>query len=409
MMPYATCSTVEKISELIDIGTQLQNCNDWQQAAVAFERGLAHIPNYLGVRPWCQRYFLDDEVLYQYSPEAMGDIYSELSKCRYRVARFDDSLQLAEVALRMAPNCRNARLIKERCIDKLCKQPVDHIDTPSKKKKRVAPDSSYADQLSIVIFTNLTNKIHDHKELTPPSLGLVKATFGAAVQTFGDAIMNCKKWLSYDRPRKDSPESRQYEENLSNFADEFGFDFKPFKNEGLQSIVSQLIEHINTPYLLFLEHDQFFKASGINLSEIISLLDRHHEINTVRFNKRTNIIHNFDYLLSNERRFKTTPLLQTSAYSNMPQVLRVSTLKDRWLPVCFADPMINKMELRGTAIGIEEPLFKKYMMEVRQWGFDRAHENWGTYLYGGYNHPASVVHLGEMVLKNDMDKENGAF
>ena len=397
-MQHWAGSTADKTNALCEMGKNLVSQQSWQEAAVAFERALAHIPNFLGVQPWCQRYFLDGEPPVNHSPDDVAAIYAELSICSHHLGRIADSGQLADAALRLAPGCRKAQYIKALCSEQAnARRSGDGPSALAMPRQMVASDSGI-DQISILMFTSFTEKLGHCQKIAPPSTDLVRAIFGSVIRNFGDPIIRCKKWLCYDRPSRDTSLSRRYEAALSTFTRDFGFHFHRFNHEGLQQVYRQIIANVDTPYLLFLEHDQLFTQPAVDLPGLLSLLNRHPEINHVRFNKRANIISNFDYLLSdNNPTLGTFPLLKTTAYSNGPHILRVSKFKNQWLRMCVEDPIGKTMPLQGTAIGIEEPLFKRYMIDVRQTGFEQAHSHWGTYLYGGYHFPAKIVHLGEQI------------
>lgn len=160
-------------------------------------------------------------------------------------------------------------------------------------------------------------------------------------------------------------------------------------------MVRKIIDLVDTPYLLFLEHDWFISLSLIDTKAILLAMDNHPDINSVRFSKRPNIVSNYDFLLAREHNCPEVPLLRTPGHSNNPHILRVSTFRDQWLPICLSDPVCTQWKMRGTAFGIENPLFKKHLLDIRQSGFEQAHTDWGTYVYGDYNAPAGIVHLGE--------------
>ncbi|MEJ2039572.1 MAG: hypothetical protein P8X55_11650, partial [Desulfosarcinaceae bacterium] len=87
--------------------------------------------------------------------------------------------------------------------------------------------------------------------------------------------------------------------------------------------------------------------------------------------------------------------LRTPCHSNNLSILRVSTLKQAWLPACLEDPVYGRMDLRGKALGLEEPLFKRHIQDIRRMGFQKSHPLWGSYLYGNYEDPRRIEHLGE--------------
>ena len=96
-----------------------------------------------------------------------------------------------------------------------------------------------------------------------------------------------------------------------------------------------------------------------------------------------------------EPRWLGIELLQTVSHSNNPFIVRLSTLKEQWLPICLNDPICRKRKIRGTAFGLEDPLFKRHLADVRRWGFAKAHQVWGTYVFGPYDAPPKIIHLGE--------------
>jgi hypothetical protein len=51
--------------------------------------------------------------------------------------------------------------------------------------------------------------------------------------------------------------------------------------------------------------------------------------------------------------------------------------------------------LGGSSFGIEEVLFRLQAKDIRNEGFDKAHEKWGTFVYGNIGDAPRVVHLGE--------------
>ncbi|RJQ82982.1 MAG: hypothetical protein C4519_07340 [Desulfobacteraceae bacterium] len=113
------------------------------------------------------------------------------------------------------------------------------------------------------------------------------------------------------------------------------------------------------------------------------------------FNQRTNAIARYDFLLEKEPPGQGMPLLRTVAHSNNPSIVRTSKLRDEWLPVCLNDPFYVRRDLRATAYGIEEPLFKMHIQDVHAAGFQKAHDRWGTYLFGHIGDAARIIHLGE--------------
>jgi hypothetical protein len=70
-------------------------------------------------------------------------------------------------------------------------------------------------------------------------------------------------------------------------------------------------------------------------------------------------------------------------------------LKGEWLPVCEQSLSRVANRLGGSAFGVEEVLFKKYVQDIRAQGFYKAHENWGTYVFGRVGDEPRITHIGE--------------
>jgi hypothetical protein len=159
--------------------------------------------------------------------------------------------------------------------------------------------------------------------------------------------------------------------------------------------MQKILGEVTTPYLLFLEHDWEFQDPEIDLENLIRVFDQNEMVNYVRFNKRKNIISNFDFILEKETSIKDIDLIRTVAHSNNPHLVRVEKFRTEWLPICLNDSHCQKMDSRGKAFGIENPLFKQHMHDVRKMGFTHAQEIWGTYIFGQIGDPPRIKHLGE--------------
>jgi hypothetical protein len=215
------------------------------------------------------------------------------------------------------------------------------------------------------------------------------------LRVLGSPIRECRKLLCYDRKDLMSKDEEVYKNNLEAFAMFHGFDLLVVHNYGLQKIMIDMVEKISTPYMMFLEHDWQFQDSFIDIYRLIRLFDHYKQINYVRFNKRENGISNYDFIMEKETLFSDMDLIRTVSHSNNPFIVRIDKFRREWLPVCINDPFFKKLDLRAMPIGIEEPLFKLHMQDVRRMGFAQAHKSWGSYVYGKIGDPARVLHLGE--------------
>ena len=100
------------------------------------------------------------------------------------------------------------------------------------------------------------------------------------------AFADCPKWLCFDRGAEPNPSEHAYELQLQHFSAEHGFHYSAFDQQGLQSIVRQMIDRFQTPYLLFLEHDWAFQPPATDMAAVLDLFEQHPQINYIRFNKR---------------------------------------------------------------------------------------------------------------------------
>ena len=376
-------------------GQDLLQAGQPDQAMVEFEKAVSWIPNYLGIQPWVQEYLLDGGTPPACTPVLMGELYALLGLCMGRMGRLEDSRHYAEAALRFSPGNPIAIefMKQEKSAADREKRPDGFSGEKADSSGAVTPDYS---RLSLLMVTNVTNKLRRNGHLQAPGTGLVEETFASLLDCAGQQLANAgARFLCFDRPESSDSRALKYEDNLKRFADRNGFTFIHFDHCGLQHIVRVMLDRIHTPYLLFLEHDWRFLPSPIHLDQLMERCDLDPGIHFIRFNKRPNIISNYDYLLQKEDEPSSLPLLRTVCHSNNPALIRVSTFRHQWLPICLHDPLSRAMDLRGKAFGLENPLFKAHIKDVRRLGFTRAHKTWGTYVYGSYDDPHRIVHLGE--------------
>ncbi|MEJ2039571.1 MAG: hypothetical protein P8X55_11645, partial [Desulfosarcinaceae bacterium] len=172
------------------------------------------------------------------------------------------------------------------------------------------------ERLSLLITTNATRKLQRNIHLGAPGTGLVEQTYTSLLSAIGPALSDtCTKFLCFDRPAEPGAVDRQYEDNLKAFADRFGFTFHVSDHCGLRDAVRAMVDRLQTPYLMLLEHDWRFLQFPPHLGRLIHLFDIAPHIHAVRFNKRSNRISNFDFLLSTEQAAGGLPLLRTPCHS----------------------------------------------------------------------------------------------
>jgi hypothetical protein len=416
-----------------------ENCNN--KAIKYFQKSLACIPNFLGITSEYSRYLFYDQQPPVYNDDFVSEIYAALARCLYRQKRIEDAWLATRAALVCHPENESADKLAQCLITDLQKSQQNRIDInnhsciranlaesttsrkaggldytaiggkrqgrevppivennavePSAKHPVWKPQSDLENKLTILMVTNFTKKLEKFAHLSPPGAGLVKTTYGSMLHVFGKRLSKCKKILCYDRKHIGDENENMYQARLTKFAESQDFDFNVAVRFGLQKIIRKILEKVTTPYLLFLEHDWEFQGPEIDLENLIGVFDQNEMVNYVRFNKRKNVISNFDFILEKETSIKDIDLIRTVAHSNNPHLVRVEKLRKDWLPICLNDPLCQKMDLRGKAFGIENPLFKRHLHDVREMGFAQAQEKWGTYIYGEIGDPPRIKHLGE--------------
>jgi predicted O-linked N-acetylglucosamine transferase (SPINDLY family) len=377
-------------------GKKRQNENDETKAIENFQKALAHIPSTLGITPEYSCYLFDELQPPAHREEFVSEIYQALAECLYRQKRLEDAWLAARAALVYNPANGGAGKLAEGLIVDIQKSQPKRIGANDRRYVPGRPAASeIANKLTIIVVTNFTEKLDKFAHLSPPGSGLVETTYGSILRVLGRRLSGCKKILCYDRKHQNAKHENQYQVRLTKFAHNHNFDLHVVVQHGLQKVLRKFLENVSTPYLLFLEHDWEFQGPEINLDNLLNVFDQHPIVNYVRFNKRQNIISNFDIILEKEMSIKDVDLIRTAAHSNNPHLVRVQKLRNDWLPICLSDPLCQKMDLSDKAFGIENPLFKRHMRDVRKMGFTRAHQIWGTYIYGQIGDPPRIKHLGE--------------
>ena len=307
--------------------------------------------------------------------------------------RFADAGLMVDAGLQLTPGKPSLRSLRDQ-IDRILQTKRIPKRAASKRIVSRRHREQWLDQLTLLMVTHFTDKLRLNRHLAPPGTGLVGTTFSSMSDVLGSGIKQCPKILIYDRKRESDPEEEAYRQNLRAFARANGFDMLEMQCGGLQQNMTTAIAKVQTPYTLWVEHDWEFLPPRVDLAEIINVFERYHDINMIRFNKRSNAVAGFDYIMEKETVTEKVNLIRTSAYSNNPQVVRTEKLRNHWLPLCRSDTVAKQYDLSCTAFGIEEPLFKNMIHDLRQSGFEAAHARWGTYVYGQVNDPPKIRHLG---------------
>lgn len=220
-----------------------------------------------------------------------------------------------------------------------------------------------------------------------PSTSLIGRTLASFEEAFGSPDL--PYLISYDMPSARSPEQLQYLANLKSLEERFPrVDVASEVHRGLRGSFLHLMTRVETPYLIFLEHDWAF-LQKIGLQELVDAFERHEFIKHVRFNKRPNVAKGCDVRVEPEPRVPELALTRTWCFSNNPYMARTEFIRDQCLPLIEG----GRRWQRKRKYGVEKPVDQSIKRDVKTQGFEAAHRRWGTYLYGPVGGPATVRHL----------------
>jgi pyrroloquinoline quinone biosynthesis protein E len=360
-----------------------------EEAVFHCQKALSCIGDFLGVSRWFKSYLDDNQNDLPFDAAFSATVYAALALSHAELSRWQDALLCARAALDLDPNCQVASDIGNRSSAALGRQ--QHSSALSFPQGCVGIDR--IPSLTLVMPTHFTNKLRVNRHLSPPGTGLVEETYRSLKDVFGGSIDRVHKILCMDGFDPSNADKTAYRRNLETFCRTHEFHFFCPPTSGLLQMLAAVAETIDSDWILLLEHDWQFVGEPIDLDHLLCHLNRHQQVRYMRFNKRPNHIYRFDFILETEQEIDEVPLLRTTAHSNNPCLIRTHTFKHQWLPLCLQE-LILDMDISNTAIGFEEPLFKHHRDDVRRLGFNKAHEKWGTYVYGQPGDPSRINHLG---------------
>lgn len=227
------------------------------------------------------------------------------------------------------------------------------------------------DLLTIITTTH----IHEYA----PSVDILEKNLESSYKNFL-GVGECKHLLYIDSKRKDKV-YKQYIQNILNLTkDRFpNISLIDSPNSGLKFNYWHAINTINTPYMLFIEHDWDI-LHPVDTKKVLEVFNKYNFVNLVKLPKRANMIEMDvasriqDYIVEPEPRIKELDLTKTSSFATNPHIIRVSKFLNEWkyhLNYPGSDP--NSIEL---------PLFHKFRDEIKTFGFEEVHNKWGCYNYG---------------------------
>jgi len=235
----------------------------------------------------------------------------------------------------------------------------------------------------------LTILIPTHITPFAPSTEIIENTI-KSISMF-ENIDNCKCIIGCNMNRDKPLISEQYLHNLCCIKNVFDTEIYNVINGQQRKNFLNIIKRVKTPYLFFVEHDWKF-VEYLDISLLLSTMDKYKFINTIYFNKRPNICLKYppcgDFILKPEPRVTEIPLLKTSKWSNNPNITRTSKWKE-WMPIVEKAPLDTSNPRKQ----VEPPLHYLYINQINTLGFDEAHALWGMYSYGTMNNNRMVEHM----------------
>lgn len=234
-----------------------------------------------------------------------------------------------------------------------------------------------SDQLTVVITTHILP--------TAPSTHIIEECINSIKKQF-KGINKCKFLVFCDVKNIEEWASKEYISNLNKIN---GIDLNIEINSGLKQNYIKAIENINTPFMLFCEHDWAFLRK-INTLNIINTMLNNNFVNFIRFNKRDNDKAHINNPEPGDKDFWETyieeeletsqPLVKTNCFATHPHIIRVSKFVKEW-----------KSLLK--TFSIEWDIHEAYNKEIDKKKFKNIHKNWGIYNYGSLKDKKIVTHL----------------
>jgi hypothetical protein len=241
---------------------------------------------------------------------------------------------------------------------------------------RGSATNSAASRLTVVTTTHLIP--------SAPSVWILRRTVASLRARLN--VRDCEHRVYYDAPETSSPRHDAYLENLRALCLKLGLTLLVRPQSGLKANYLHAVDTVQTPYLLFLEHDWTFRRS-VDLPTLLDVFDRHPYVHYVKFNRKANDSrYMWDHFVEPEDRVAELPLTRTSCWSNNPHVVRVSKWREEWRAI------VGETRERG-AVGIEERLYWAYGRGIFTAGFRETHALWGCMNYGALDEAPLVRHV----------------
>lgn len=169
---------------------------------------------------------------------------------------------------------------------------------------------------------------------------------------------------------------------------------------GLISTLETVINKVETPYFIFLEHDWvFMEKDKINFFGLLDAFNNHDFINAVWFGKSDNIMRGYEISrdvdgvttpFEREDRVDEVDLTTTCRFSNNPALFRKTKIS-YWYDTIIKNQYVGTVHQSQN--NVEENVILKFreMIDKNKWSDIR--DELGTFLYGNVGEGPYVAHL----------------
>lgn len=248
----------------------------------------------------------------------------------------------------------------------------------------------------LVIPTHMSQKGRVNAAFGPPKLGWVQKTL-ESLQRCVPATRDLETWVVMNS-HPERPGDAAYISQLRCWCATKELWLHIDDSPGYRGVRCNLINWFPKKYLFLVEHDWEF-LEDIQLEHIIRAFEENEGLNYMRFNKRPNTV--FPKPTSTGRTgseiycspitLSGIPMCATPNYSNNPHIERMSKYRN-WVDIVKK----RNVHVGGNmgAGGFEHPLQEQSLDDLERWGQMTRDREWGTFIYGGLNHPAVIQHFG---------------
>lgn len=238
--------------------------------------------------------------------------------------------------------------------------------------------SSYCELVTVLIPSS---QVPSH-----PSIGLVQRAITSIRQLL--ALPTAPVLVCCDgQPLGKDPEPyTEYKQRLEEYSQSQNVQIAELdEHRGLPGVIQLGFEHVHTPLALVFQHDVEV-VRPVDVAGICdSLLKPQLQINHVRLNNRRNREYKADSVLKEyEHPDLHVPLLRTIAWSDLPHFTTTIYYRTRVIP---------RIRPTRSSRGVENQLGPLIQADVKQNGFDAAHPNHGTFVYGRRGDKPVIRHL----------------